>query len=258
MAKQKNKKLDLIIVFAIFILSALISIIFNLKPLTGGLLSLLIPSIYLMLREKKNFWKIFWGVFIFGVIIGFSFDFIVTLNQGWVVTRIVLPWKFFEILPIDNVIGWALMTLFILVFYEHFLDDEKNKKISKNLKWALIPFSTLLFLLLVLYIINPSLLKLPYIYLLGGSMAIIFPIALTLSKARFLEKFLKLGVFFFVVWFTLELVCLKNQGWIFPGQYIGQINILGLIFPFEELFFWMMFYSTTVVSYYEVFIDDRK
>jgi len=258
MIRTKNKKFDLIIIFAIFLFGALISIIFNFKPLLGGILSLLIPSIYLILREKKNFWKIFWGVLIFGAIIGFGFDFIVTLNQGWIVTRIILPWKFFGVLPIDNVIGWVLMTLFILVFYEHFLDDEKTKKISKNFKWALIPFSALLFLFLTLYIINPNLLKLPYTYLVGGIVAIILPIILVVSKTRFLEKFLKLGAFFFVIWFILEIMALKNQGWIFPGQYIGQVSIFGLSFPFEELFFWMMFYAATVVSYYEIFIDDSR
>jgi len=259
MEKTKtNKKIDLAVSFLLFGAAAIVSLIFNLKPLVEGTLCCLIPSIYLILRERKNFLKIFWAVIIFGVIFGTIFDFIETFNKAWVVTRLVFPWKIFGVLPVDDILGFMLMTLFIIVFYEHFLDDEKNPKISNNLKWALIPSLLILAFVLIVYLINPNLLEISYVYLLGGTLAIIFPIAMSLYKSRFLGKFLKLSAFFFIIWFILELVALKTEGWIFPGEYIGRVEIFGLAFPLEELFFWMMFYAATIVSYYEFFIDDKK
>ena len=259
MRKRINKKIDLLVVFLLLGITAAISLIFNFKPLIAFLLYLLSPSIYLILREKKNFFKIFWAVVVFGIIFGFGFDFVVTLNEGWIVTQLVLPLRLFGFYPIlDDVLAFMLMTLFIVVFYEHFLDDEKNRRISNNLKW-LITFSlVILILIFTAYLINPNFLRIPYAYLVGGIFAIAFPFVFSLYKLRFLEKFLKLAAFFFVVWFVLELICLKAGGWIFPGEYIGMVEIFGVKFPFEELFFWMMWYAAAVVSYYESFIDDQK
>ena len=254
-----SKKVDLLIVFVLLGITAIVSLVFDFKPLIISLSYLLLPSIYLILREKKNFWKIFWAVIIFGIIFGLGFDFIVTLNEGWVVTRLVFPFRLFGFYPlIDDILAFMLMTLFMVVFYEHFLDDEKNRRISRNLKWVLFLSLIVLVFIFIVYIINPNLLRVPYTYLVSGLFAIAFPLAVCLYRPRFLEKFLKLAAFFFVVWFVLELAALKGGGWIFPGEYIGMVEIFGLRFPFEELFFWMMWYAAAIVSYYEVFIDDEK
>lgn len=46
--------------------------------------------------------------------------------------------------------------------------------------------------------------------------------------------------------------------WVYEGNnYIGWISLFNTSFPFEELFFWMMFYAASIVSYYELFIDDH-
>src|SRR3989338_3791222 len=52
-----------------------------------------------------------------------------------------------------------------------------------------------------------------------------------------------------IIWFLL---------WNFPGQYIGKINIFGLEFPFEEFFFWTIMSSVSILSYYEIFVDDGR
>jgi len=253
-----NKKFDLLVVLIFLGIVVVIALIFNLKPLIFGTFYLLFGSIYLILREKKNFLKIFLAVVVFGFLYGFVFDFVETYNKAWTITRLVFPWKALGILPLDDILGFILMTLFIVVFYEHFLDDEKNRRISKNLKWSLIPIAVGSIPILVAYFVDLNLLRIPYVYLVGGILAIIFPFAFSLYKPRFLEKFLKLAAFFFIVWFVLELVALETGGWVFAGEYIGTVEILGLVFPFEELFFWMFWYAAAVVSYYEFFIDDKK
>ncbi|PIR05580.1 hypothetical protein COV56_02020, partial [Candidatus Kuenenbacteria bacterium CG11_big_fil_rev_8_21_14_0_20_37_9] len=96
----KPKQFDLLITSLILVIMALISVLLNLKPLIAFGLYLFIPSIFLWLREKKNSPKIFLGVIFLGVIIGFIFDFIVTFNKGWIVTRLLFPYKFFGVLPL--------------------------------------------------------------------------------------------------------------------------------------------------------------
>lgn len=254
-----NKKFDLLLVIFLVVLGCFLTVLFNLKPLTGGFVSLLPPALYLIFRKKKNLKKIFWAVAIFGILFGFIFDFIVTLNEGWIVTRLVFPFRLFGFYPLfDDILGFMLMTLIIVVFYEHFLDDENNKRISKNLIRALVIPSIALTIMLIIYFIDPDWLQIPYVYLIAGIAAIIFPLSIAWSKPRFLEKFLAVVAFFFGVWFLAELAALKTGSWIFPGQYIGRVEVFGLVFPFEELFFWMLFYAATVVAYYEHYVDDAR
>jgi len=255
---ELNKKIDLLIISILLVIIVLVSLALSLKPLIVLLMYLLSASVYLSLRERKNFKKIFWAILIFGIIFGLGFDFVVTFNKGWIVNELFFPFRLFGFYPIiDDILGFILMTLFIVVFYEHFIDDEKNKKVSKNIKWILIVSIAALSFIFAVYLINSSLLRIPYAYLMTGLMAICFPIVFGIGRQRFMIKFLKTAGFSFIVWFVLELVCLKNSGWIFPGEYVGLVNIWGLRFPLEELFFWMMWYSVTIVSYYEFFIDDK-
>jgi len=255
---MKKKKIDLLILLLLLGGGFGFTLVFNLKPLTGSILFLLIPSLYLAWRERKNFLKIFWAVFIFGGLFGFIFDFIQTFNKAWVVERLVMPWKILGIMPVDDLLGFLLMTLFIVVFYEHFLDDEKNRKISKNLIWSLVPALFAIGVIVILFLINPNFLRISYAYLVGGITAIIFPIFLSFYKPRLIPKFLKIGGFFFFVWFVAEIVALKTGGWIFPGEYLINVEVFGVSFPFEELFFWTLFYAAWVVSFYEFFVDDMR
>jgi len=257
--KKTKKRVDLFVIFVLLLIAAALALFFNLKPLIYGALFTLFPSIYLMKREKKNMLKISLAVFIFGGLFGFVFDFIETLNRAWSVDRLVIPWKILGILPIDDVIGFFLMTLFVIVFYEHFIDDEKNKRISKNIVWALVPsiLAAVAVVLLFLFM-RQKLLIIPYAYLVGGIAAIIPLIALSFYKPKLLPKFLSTALFFFIVWFIAEIVVLKTGGWVFFGEYIGSVTVFRIKFPLEELFFWMMLYAASIVSYYELFVDDTK
>lgn len=256
---MSRKKFDFIVVYFLIILGVVVTCVFHFQPLIGALLGLLPPALYLILREKKNLPKIFLAVIIFGALFGFIFEFMAEFNQTWLVPRVVFQWRVFGFLPIlDIILGYMLMTLLIVVFYEHFLDDERNKRISKNFLWALLPSCTVLIIIFLLYYAHRDFLKIPYFYLIAGSLAVAFPLIMSLRKPKFLKKLLQVSAFFFGVWFLIELAGLRITGWSFQGQYIGWVKVFGLAFPFEELFFWMMCYAATIVAYYEFFIDDQK
>ncbi|MCX6702943.1 MAG: hypothetical protein NTW60_03705, partial [Candidatus Wolfebacteria bacterium] len=215
-------------------------------------------SLYLIVREKKNLSKVFWGVLVFGVLWGFVFDFLETFNKAWIVGRLVFSQRIFGILPVDDIIGYALMTLFVIIFYEHFLDKSKGKSLSGNLIWGILPFLLVVICILVFFPFYPDLFKIPFVYLLGGFIAVIPTAVMIFYKPDLLPRFFKIAAFFFLVWFTSEFIALKTGGWYFPGQYIGEVKIFGVAFPFEELFFWMMLYASSISAYYEFFLDDLK
>ena len=254
-----DKKIDLLVISLIVIISAIIGLRFNLKPLIIAIFAWFIPPLYLSIRKKKNWPKILLATFVFGGIFGFVFDFIETINKAWYVGRLVIPWRILGVVPIDDIIGFLFMTFFIVVFYEHFIDDEKNRQLSKNFIWSLIPSALVMLVIILVFITSGSTrFDMSYIYLKGGLAAILLPVIISFWKPKLLGKLLKIGVFFFFLWFLSEIVALKTGGWIFPGQYIGTVSILGVTFPFEEFFFWMMVYASSIVSYYELFVDDIK
>jgi hypothetical protein len=253
-----NKKIDFLVVLLLLAVTASAWFFLDLKPMVGGIFFTFIPSFYLIIRKKKNFKKIFLAVLAFGILVGLAFDFLETISQAWVVPRIFLPWRLFGVWPVDNLLGYIEMTLLMVVFYEHFLDDEKRKKISKKIFLGLLGLSLAVIIIWGLFILNPASLNISYAYLKGGLVAIILPIILGWWKPKLIPKFLAMAAFFFPVWLTAEVIALKTGGWIFPGQYLGLVEIFNVKFPFEELFFWMLSYAAVLTAYYEFFIDDLK
>ncbi len=255
-----KKKLDFVVVCLILASAAILSLVFYLKPLIGGVLYVIAPAIYLCLREKKNYKKILLGTLVLGVFMGFFFEFIQAYNGGWYipVDRLTIPWKVFGIAPIDDILAFVIMPFFTLVFYEHFIDDEKNKRLSGDF-WELFVL-TLVGVLFVIfaYLLNLGIIKTSYVYFKGGLLATIFPIYYLFRNPRIVYKVAAITIFSIFVWFVAEIVGVKINGWAYAGQYIGWFNIGSIRFPIEEVIFWMLFYGAVIVAFYERFIDDNN
>lgn len=257
---MKRKRIDFLLTVLLLALGALVSFYFNPPNPLLAFIYLGIPSFFLMYRGKKNYRKIFWGVLIFGVLMGSAFELIATINGAWSVPRVVFPGLMIGVFPIESVIGYLFMTLFIVVFYEHFLDDERNPRLSPSHSKALLLLLIITFCVFTIGYINPEALKFSWFYLKAGFAAILFPIIFAFYNPHIIRKFAPLVVFFFFVWLLIELVGVANQNWLFPsdGQFVGYATVFGLTFPFEEVFFWFMWYAAVIVAYYEYFVDDRK
>ena len=107
---------------------------------------------------------------------------------------------------------------------------------------------------------KPELLIIPYFYFVGGVVLVLIPVISVLFKfPNLIVKFSKMGAYFFYSSIIYEITALKLGLWDFPGdQFIGWVSIFGTVFPFEELFFWIILGVLSVLSYYEFFDDDRK
>jgi len=228
------------------------------KPTVVGILALLPAIIYLGLRKKKNWEKIAVATLVFGVLFGFLFEFRVEYTKTYVVPMaLTLFPSWFGFFQPDILIGHAMMACFTIVFYEHFIERDRDHHISKNLIYAVLPGLCAAAVMILAFYFKPSLLsKGGYTYFHMGVVAIIPPILLGFFQPKFIRNMVETTIFFFFLWLAYELFSVKLGYWIYPGNnYVGRVFLFGISFPIEELLFWMLFYAASLVSYYELFVD---
>ena len=169
--------------------------------------------------------------------------------------------KIFNVVTIDIMIWGFLWALVILIFYEHFSEHDRSSKISGHFKILFMASLISCAIILGRFSLAQTRLNLSYTYLLIGlaSFLIFLLIMLKIKKPYFIfHKFLLASFFFAFLHLTHELTSLKIGQWYFPGQYLANINILGLIFPIEEFVFWILLSAMVVLALYEYFVDDEK
>jgi hypothetical protein len=256
-----NKGKDVVVLILFIILAAIYAFLtkdlFIGKALFVGMAFAVPPMIYMGFRKPKNWKKICVSAVLFGVLFAFPFDSIAEYTKTWTSVSLIFPWKIFGVEPIDNLLWYALMTAYTVTFYEHFIDRDKNHHLSRNLKYAIWPgvFASIALIFILVLKIN---IHFRYPYLIMGLAAITPPILLGLKHPPLIKKMLYTALYFFPVYFIYELFAANYSYWVYRGNnYIGWVTFLNVTFPFEELFFWMIFFAASLVSYYEIFIDDQ-
>ena len=257
--KINSRKIDLLVVMVIIVISAFLILKFELKFLISGILYLLIPALYLLLRKTQDVKNILIAS-LCSIGPGFIFSFLHTLNQSWFIPQdqLIFSYRIFNILPIDEIFWYFLFTFAITTFYEHFIEKKETVRVSKNFKYAILSTLFIFIGILILFFLVPNLLKVNYSYLIFSIIAIFPLLYLFTKKPFFINKFAKIAIVFFFLFFLCEFTALKTGQWIFPGQYVGMVDIFNLRLPFEEIFFWIMISSMGFFSYYEIFVDDEK
>jgi hypothetical protein len=255
-----RKTVDLVVVSLILLGSALVWYIFDLKPLVGGgILFMFLPVVYLGIRGRKPWQAILGGSITLGFLLGFFFDLIQSYNGAWSVDRILILWKILGIMPIDNALGDFFMTLFTLVFYEHFFAG--RTEIVLPIRFYKITGVIVLILAVTLSLAfwNRTLLYIPYSYVVGGILAALVTLRAGFRHRELLPALTGMAVYFFFVCFLAELVAVSTGGWSYPGtQYLGWVEIGSIRYPIEELLFWMMWYAPFLVLGYEYLIRNKK
>ncbi len=219
-----------------------------------------LPPVYLLLRGKFNYKKVFITAFISSLII-YIIDFLINASKGWAIPneQLFLGWRIFWGTPVEEFLWFFFNFLFVILLYEHFVEREKVKKISNHFKY-------LITILIIVSIIVFSILfftnfenQIKYVYLVTCSIYFLPPLIYVLIKnPQFIKKFFLVTIPFFLISLIHEITALKNGYWFFPGEYIGSITLFGLNFPFEEFFFYLVIMASSVLSYYELFFDDMK
>ena len=248
---------DLTVLCLYELLVPIITVAFHLKFYQSSIFFFFIPAIFLVLRKTKKLKHILIAS-VGGLGFGFIFDFVATLNHAWFVptNQLALP-RIFGIVPIDDLIWFAGWIFFMTTFYEHFIDNTKNKQISSHLKWGISISLLIMSVLVIIFYAFPSLLQIHYAYLVCFACSLPFAFYVFFHKPALLLPIAKLTAFFAPMFLLYELSALMTNQWIFPGFYIGHVEILGIVMPFEEFFFWIVLSSSVVLAYYEFFVEEK-
>lgn len=220
-----------------------------------------VPTVYLIFKYRPYRKAILAGTLLTGILIPLPFDLLIHLNESWFVPsdKLLIPFKLFGYYPVDEIIWFALLALYTLVFYEVFVDGGRKIKISNNFKTALYVWLSANVITLAAILVFTKHLLVPYSYFLIIAPLSLTPIIYVLwKKPHLVKKFILPTVFFFMVSLCFEIVGLTFGHWEFNDDYVGWISIFGRYFPFEELLFWMLLYPATIISYYELLVDNGK
>ena len=257
--QSKINLIDKIIILLLPILAAIISFIFHVNAFWSVLLFFVVPSIYLSFRSPKQIKRILTFSAFASVPVIIMVDYIAHVSRQWLIPHSVLHFRMFGLVTIEVII-WALFNFyFVIIFYKHFLDRAYFKKLlpSRMLN-MLILIVSLMIAFIVTYIFAPEKLNIPYFYLWFGLIIILIPIVIEFSQyPKVISKFFITACYFFYVSFLYEVTALKLDWWLFPNStFIGQVNIFGVNFPFEEMFFWLILFSMACLTAFERFDES--
>ncbi|MFA5176246.1 MAG: hypothetical protein WC413_03240 [Candidatus Nanoarchaeia archaeon] len=255
-----NKKEIRVILLLYPIFACFLSFLLKANFLVSTLIFFGGPCLIFSFLDKKLIKKAALFSIILTIPVTIIVEYMAEITKTWVVPFSLFP-KLFNVIVIEQFLWGFLYSYFIVMYYEYFIEHKfKDKLYSPNLKYLIIISCLAIFLFLIFLIINPIILNVSYFYLKMGIVLVLLPVLLVFLKCPNLyTKISKIIAYFFYFSFIYEITALKLGQWAFPSkQFIGWINIFGINFPFEELFFWMILTAIAILSYYEFFDDDRK
>lgn len=235
---------------------------FRVNFLTSTILFFAVPAFYLILRKPKQLKRLS-AALLAGMMVSFILDLLAEYNNAWSwapIGQLVFPNKILGLIPIDVLIWYFFWILLSIVYYEHFFETKifETEKVSPKFKKTFILFFLALLGVVSVFYLAPEILKFRFMYLYIGLFGAIPFYYLIYKKPRLAGKLLKAGLFNIFLFLSFELTALTLDQWRFPGNYIGQIQLFGLVFPFEEFVFWIILGTPMILSYYEIFVDDEK
>lgn len=261
--EKKNVAIDLAVLFSIMIISTLFLMnfdtVFTKIPILLIAFFCIPPTLYLSLRKKKDWKKILASVFLVGLLVGFLFTFIAELTDAWYVSITLIPFRIFEIYTFDDTICMILFVLLTTVFYQHFFKlGEQKKGINKRFKYVIYFLIVVIPIIILTFKYNPSFFVKEYSYAIWvGIINVIMPVVFLLKKPSFLPNLILPLIYFFILYFVIEIFGVVFDLWLYHGSYIGLIRFFGVVYPIEELIFWMLLYTPAIIASYEVFVNNN-
>ena len=248
-----NKKI--IFLFGYVLLAGLL--VFILKPvyLVSIILVLVPPAVTNFIWLKKSKTKIFAFSFITAFVIAPAIELTARLANVWDVQSII--GRPFGLIPIENMIFAFLNFLWVLSFYEYFIDKDSSKKISSKFKILLAIYIFGAAAIYTIFFIDKNLVTLNY-FTISIPLLVIPAILIFFNKPSLLKKSIKPTIFFALVFFYYEIISLIIGSWWWPGHYIFTTSVFGKIFPLDDVIIWYFLSTPVLIGGYEFFTDDFK
>ena len=251
--KKRVKRIWLL--FGYVILSCIF--IYFLKPtyLLSIFIVLVPPSMANFLWLKNSRKKIFIFSLTATILFAFAVELSSRLADSWDVQS-VLP-RILGIIPIENMIFAFLNFFWVLSFYEYFINKDSHRKISKKFKYLVMLFSIFSLIVFSLYFCDEKLIAINYFTM--AVITLIIPSIIIFSlNPQLLKKTIIPMIFFAFTFFIYEIVSLINKNWWWPGKYLFSLNLLGNVFPLDDIVIWYFLSTIALIGGYEFFADDFK
>src|SRR3990167_408807 len=182
-SKRKQKELLFLVVLNIFAVA--ITLALQTSFLISTFLFLVVPSLYLVTKERKNLLKISIASISLGLFFGFVFDFVNELNGSWDWNGGLLFGRILGVVQGDVIIWFFFWIFHVLVFYEHFIDRRNSKlKISKSGLIILTLSAISVIAVIATYILNPSVLIFSKTYLKICSVIILILLLMFIKRPK--------------------------------------------------------------------------
>ena len=127
-----DKQRDLLVLILLEVIASALSFLFSLTFLPSTILFLVIPAAYLAfrLRRRSQWPRIAAMALVFGIWYGYLFAYLGDWNRIWAWPVESLPWGWFlGVNPVEWL--WVFVWIvFIVLFYEHFVERDTGKAIS--------------------------------------------------------------------------------------------------------------------------------
>lgn len=260
--KKQHNKIDSIVLLILPIVAWALSLWFEVNFFYATLLFIGIPALWLTLRsEASQIKKSALFSLLFGIPLITLVDYIATLDRAWFITETIFPVRFLGVVPFDDYIWGFLFLYLVVLFYEHFIDAGKKKRIlGQRMRYFIIASSVALMVFVYLLLFQPAVLQVPYAYVLMGIIVLALPtITLLYYHRALIPKFLKLIPYFVYLTVFHELTALHLHQWEFPGDHlVGWVHIGQYTLPLEEFIFFFFFGAIGIATYFEFFDDDGK
>ena len=254
------KKIDIALLILLPLLATITTLLFKLNYLTSSILFFGLISFWLSIRTPKMVTRTAIFALVFDLPVAFIVNYVAVQDGAWYVPNTIFGFRLLNGLPVEDIILGFLFVYSIVICYEHFLDKGKHRLVDEKMKYFIWPFAIALLTFFALVFTRPEFLEFKYAYTWIGTIFIALPVIASLSTfPRLFSKYVKVGVYFSLVLAMFEYTGLTLNHWIFPGQnFLGWVPFFGYRIPFEEVFFWIILSTISILSYYEFFDDDGK
>jgi hypothetical protein len=249
---------DLFLLIFFPILAALLSLIFHLDAVPSALIFYGLPTLYLGWLKPEIIKKSVIFALVATIGISWAFGHMVYLDNIWWVKGVHLMRN---TVTIEEIVWGFLWALYGVMFWEYFLDHDKNKSsFSPYFRYLIILLVVQMVIFFALYFMRSPWLVQPYFYLKFGVVMMASLLAIVAVKfPKLLKKLAILGVYFFFVSVLNEYIALYNSQWLFLGtHYLGSITMAHQVLPWDEIIFWWILGAPGIICWYELFADDRR
>jgi hypothetical protein len=248
-----NKKILFLLGYVI--LAGLLVFIFKPTYLISIILVLVPPSFINFYWLKKSKAKVLVFSLVTGVIIAPAIELCARLGNVWDVQSVIV--RPLGLIPIENMLFAFLNFLWVLSFYEYFVDRDYNKKISLKFKTLVTIYVFGATVIYTIFFINKDIVTLNY-FTIFLPLLVIPAILIFFNKPSLIKKVILPTLFFTIIFFYYEIISLIIGSWWWPGQYIFNTSFLGKTFPLDDIIIWYFLSTTVLIGGYEFFTDDWK